>query len=90
MGTKFVVVIDNRIAQKRTELADRPHAAQAPLYGRSAVQSRADDLADAERVRLSRLMANPERDHSERDRALGMLTATITVPKRPPAMERTS
>jgi hypothetical protein len=36
------------------------------------VQSPVRDLVDAQRVRLWRLMANPERDHSERDRPLGI------------------
>jgi len=39
---------------------------------RSAVQSPVRDLVDTQHVRLWRLMANPERDHSERNRALGM------------------
>lgn len=44
------------------------------------------DLVDAQRVRLKRLMANPEGDHSEPDRALGMADRnqhSAEAPRRP-------
>jgi hypothetical protein len=82
MGTKWV---QSSLSAATTESLDnerKPQLSHCAQDSRSAVQPPVRDLIDGQRVRLGRLMANPERDHSEPDRA-GWLTGIITAPKRP-------